>query len=228
LVETKDSEIENLTYALQAKNSEIDNLVSCLQIQTDKVRDFELSSARLREDMVRHQKDADMRMSIHQQNAEFKMQALASERDAVISTAHAQTEALKRCHDKYVVTLASNSQLLAATSNHNNSIAQMQVQISELEAKLGAKEYEISSGKVRQQELLRDTESNRQLLQSALDRHNQSFVNRSAILSQQVDAQARFLPFSSQQSRLHPTIHSLKLLSYFADAAAGLGRCEFT
>jgi hypothetical protein len=104
----------------------------------------------------------------------------------------------------------------------------MQVQISELEAKLGAKEYEISSGKVRQQELLRDTESNRQLLQSALDRHNQSFVNRSAILSQQVDAQARFLPFSSQQSRLHPTIHSLKLLSYFADAAAGLGRCEFT
>ena len=186
LLETKDSEIENLTYALQAKNSEIDNLVSCLQIQTDKVKDFELSSARLREDMIRHQTDADMRMSIYQQNAELKIQALTSERDALASTVHKQADALKRSHEKYVAALANNSQLLATASSHNSSMAQLQVQASEFEAKLAAKEYEISSGRVRQQELVRETESNRQLLQSALDRHNQSFATRSAVLSQQV------------------------------------------
>jgi hypothetical protein len=216
LLETKDSEIENLTYALQAKNSEIDNLVSCLQIQTDKVKDFELSSARLREDMIRHQTDADMRMSIYQQNAELKIQALTSERDALASTVHKQADALKRSHEKYVAALANNSQLLATASSHNSSMAQLQVQASEFESKLAAKEYEISSGRVRQQELVRETESNRQLLQSALDRHNQSFATRSAVLSQQVwhvifASPPQFIPSNT-----------------FADAATRLGRCDLT
>lgn len=285
LVETKDSEIRNLTHALQTKDSEIENLVACLQTQADKIKDFELANSLIREDATRHQTEADMRFSMHQHNSDLKIQALSSERDAlsvangnlhhdlesrktdienldsslrkqsddlrkknleveklvsqlrqhadkakdversaaliseesdrcrkeaemrmsvyqhtcemkiqalssareVLQTSAAKdAEALNRFRNKYVAALADNSLLLETIKILNNSVAQMQCQISDLESKLGAKDLEISSGKACLQELIRETDSNSQLLHCAIDRHSRSIASHNSIIYEQV------------------------------------------
>ena len=299
-IETKDSEIGNLNHALEAKDSEIENLVACLQAQTEKIADFERANALLREDSIRHQAEADKRLSMYQHNAELQIRALSSERDTINvtngnlvhdllskklevdnlfscsqmqsdnlqqkileidhlmsqlhqhadaanefersiasisdeaaryqkeaelrmtsyqqntelkigalvsardflqSAALADAETTKRFRDKYVAALADNSLLLETIKILNVSVGQMQGQIFELESKLSSKDLEISSGKACLQELIRETNTNRELLHSfhsAIDRHSQSIASRSADTYEQVVA--------FYQQTMHPNV----------------------
>jgi hypothetical protein len=105
----------------------------------------------------------------------------------VLQTSAAKdAEALNRFRNKYVAALADNSLLLETIKILNHSAAQMQCQISELESKLGAKDLEISSGKACLQELIRETDSNRQLLHCAIDRHSRSIASHNSTIYEQV------------------------------------------
>ncbi len=85
IVETKDSEIENLACALENKRSEIENLMACLQGQAEKVKNYELANNRIREDTIRHQTESDARFAMFQDSIEMKIRGLSSERDALIT-----------------------------------------------------------------------------------------------------------------------------------------------
>lgn len=190
-LQTKCSEVDNLLSSLQiqsdnlhSKNSEIESLVSQMHQHAEAVKNFELSIAHISEEAVRNQKEAEMRMFVYQHNSETKIQVLSSERDSLQSNALSDAETLKRFRDKYVAALADNSLLLETIRILNNSVAQLKVQICELESKLDAKDLEISSGKSCLQELIRETDSNRQLLHSAIDRHSHSISSRSLDVDQ--------------------------------------------
>jgi hypothetical protein len=190
-LQTKCSEVDNLLSSLQiqsdnlhSKNSEIESLVSQMHQHAETVKNFELSIAHISEEAVRNQKESEMRMFVYQHNSETKIQVLSSERDSLQSNALSDAETLKRFRDKYVTALADNSLLLETIRILNNSVAQLKVQICELESKLDAKDLEISSGKSCLQELIRETDSNRQLLHSAIDRHSHAVSSRSLEIDQ--------------------------------------------
>jgi chromosome segregation ATPase len=172
---------------LQTKKAEIESISSQLHTQIAKFKELEYSYAEVRENAVRFQKEADMRMSIYQRNADLKLQALLSARDILQSTVDTDAVTLRGFHEKYVAALADNSLLHETIRSLNNSIARMQAHTSDLESRISSKDIEIHSGKACLHELLRETDNNRQLLHSALDRHPTSSASRSADVFEQVD-----------------------------------------
>lgn len=230
--QAKCSEVDNLLSSLQrqsdviqSKNSEAENLMCHLHEKADTIKDLELSIARIGEEARRTQKEAEMRMVMYQHNAEMKIQVLSSERDMLQSNIHSDAETLKRFRDKYVAALADNSLLLETIRILNNSIAQMQVQICELESKLDSKDLEISSGKSSLQELIRETDVNRQLLHSAMDLHNQSVFSRSVDVKQ-VDIRMHSFSDSSVASVMHNFCPYLTL-THATDKASGQRKYGF-
>jgi uncharacterized protein YoxC len=196
-IQAKRSEVDNLQSSLltqseniQSKNSEIQDLVYQVRHQTDTIKDLELFIARISEEAGRTQKEAEMRMVMYQHSAEMRIQVLSSERDMLQSSIQSDAETLKRFRDKYVAALADNSLLLETIRILNNSIAQMQVQLCELESKIESKDLELSSCKSCFHELIRETDSNRQLLHSAIDLHTH-FVSSRGLDSEQVEALLR-------------------------------------
>jgi hypothetical protein len=192
---SKKSEVDNLLSCsqmqsdnLQQKNLEIDHLMSQLHQHADAANEFQLSIASISNEAVRYQKEAELRMTSYQQNTELKVGALVSARDFLQSASLADAETIKRFRDKYVAALADNSLLLETIKVLNVSVGQMQGQIFELESKLSSKDLEISSGKACLQELIRETNTNRELLHSAIDRHSQSITSRSVDIYEQVCA----------------------------------------
>jgi hypothetical protein len=192
---------------LHKKNLEAEKLVLQLRKQADAAKDFELSIAHFSEEAARCHKEAESRLSAYKHNTDLKIQALSHSKDELQSAAATDAEVLSRFRDKYVAALADNSLLLETIRVLNNSVAQLQGQMSDLEKKLGAKDLEISSGKSCLQELIFETDSNRQLLHSAIDRHSQFIASRNSDIYDQVFSRKSQIRKLQQHQNYHVAGH---------------------